>query len=144
MRVAAQGLQIFESDAASFHSRQLWHHLGGEQEPHEPAVLLRNKLLVIYVGFAVLSVALYCGDQMLLSQLFVVIKRLNPSWVDFFKGQELPHSDALLTHEALAVVDLPKPHARLLLSLVPGDPDSRVDVKLVIGEEHPPKLAHEL
>ena len=139
-----EGLKTLKSDASFFQGHKFRHHLGWKQKPHKSLILLRDKLQVVHIGFAILLIALYSLDQLLLCQLFVFFERLDLAWLDLLKRQQLPDPDGLLTHKTLAVVDFPKPYAGLLLGLVSRDPDSRVNVKFVIGQEHPPKLAHEL
>ena len=81
--------------------------------------------------------------QMLLCRLVKAIKvnclfRVKSVWF------LIADRDVLRVEKTLTVVDLTKPDPLLLLLLVSGDPNTQINVKLVVRQQHPAILRNEL
>lgn len=81
--------------------------------------------------------------QMLLCRLMKAIKvnclfRMKSVWF------LIANRDVLRVEKTLTVVDFTKPDPLLLFLFVSGNPNTRIDVKLVVRQQHPPIIRYEL
>ena len=79
---------------------------------------------------------------MLLRKLKIVVK-INIFWLRLnIKRFLISSSNYLILEETFAVIDFPEPHSLLLFLLFTTNPDTQVNIELVIWKEHPSELAN--